>query len=897
MKSVLVVLFASAQLGLLAAAPALPEFDFGRPEVCAQWRAAHDISALRSTPDGLEISITANDPYLYSPPRDYPLDQPLWLTIKLKSDDGGDGQVFFFKDSAREENSEHFLVKPGVWTEARVLLPPLGAGYYLRLDPPGAKGKTTVAWIHFTTATPLLAPAWPKPRPIDFSRAPRLRAGALELRANPDGFTLDVEGRRLATSHTHPLLGYVLGDQPRWLDLAEPGPEPAQLEATLTLIQTTTVHRDPDGARWQISRNFHADPAAGLIDLEVRVEVNQDRAVTFLPMLLMGAGDETLGTTKGHGLLAGLEYLDNEPSSSEADLVGREAKRQVPANHKITFPLMALQMDGRYLGVIWNHAKQFSALFDSPDRLLGTGGHLLGVLFPGSDGFNRLEGSLLPLQPEMLRAGQLLVLRAQFIGGRGESVVPAVQAYVRQRGLPAISNSYALKDYVSLAAGGWLDSGIRTNALFRHAVWPGFNAQPAADAACFMDWLAGRTTNSALEKRLIRTAQEALSVVPAAHLNQSAVGHVRYPLASLVYGHVTENADLELTHARVLLPRFEPDGSILYRKSPGGEDYGRTHFAPDANGLTAQVVATILTSAMFAGDADLLQKALEKLHALDRFEHSAPRGAQTWEVPLHTPDILASAYLVRAYTMGYELTGDPKLLEKAVYWAWTGVPFVYLTNPVGTDDRPYGTIAVLGATGWRAPVWMGRPVQWCGLVYSDALYRLVRHDPTGPWRQLADGITATGLAYSWPPDDLQRQGLLPDAYEPQLPQRGGPAINPGTVQANAVQLYGQEPLYDCRTIRDQGRLLILHAPGAIDPITVDGRRVKFTVRGWPRQPYRVLVNGLRAAPSVSLQGQPVALTAPHEYQAATGRLVLTVSGACAIEITQGDPVSPQPALR
>jgi hypothetical protein len=86
------------------------------------------------------------------------------------------------------------------------------------------------------------------------------------------------------------------------------------------------------------------------------------------------------------------------------------------------------------------------------------------------------------------------------------------------------------------------------------------------------------------------------------------------------------------------------------------------------------------------------------LSAMAKFKDTVPRGAQTWEVPLHTPDILASAYLLRAYTLGYEVTGDTNLLEQARYWAWTGVPFVYLTPP---SDRPvglYSTIPVLGAT-------------------------------------------------------------------------------------------------------------------------------------------------------------------------------------------------------
>jgi len=106
-----------------------------------------------------------------------------------------------------------------------------------------------------------------------------------------------------------------------------------------------------------------------------------------------------------------------------------------------------------------------------------------------------------------------------------------------------------------------------------------------------------------------------------------------------------------------------------------------------------------------------------------------PRGAQTWECPLHTPDVLASAYSRAGLHVGYELTGEPALLAQARYWAWTGLPFIYLRDPAGQGIGRYLTPPVYGATSWVAPVWMGLPVQWCGLVYADALFRLVRHDP------------------------------------------------------------------------------------------------------------------------------------------------------------------------
>ncbi|KPJ75443.1 MAG: hypothetical protein AMS14_03575, partial [Planctomycetes bacterium DG_20] len=317
-----------------------------------------------------------------------------------------------------------------------------------------------------------------------------------------------------------------------------------------------------------------------------------------------------------------------------------------------------------------------------------------------------------------------------------------------------------------------------------------------------------------------------------------------------------------------------------YRKAKDKPDYGSTHVAPDSSGLTAQVVKSVLEGAVFCGDAELIREGLRVLRALDTFAGTVPRGAQTWEVPLHTPDVLASAHMLRAYTLGYELTGEAHFLDQARYWAWTGVPFVYLVNPTTGKVGPYSTIAVYGATNWRAPVWFGRPVQWCGLVYADALYRFERHDPDGPWRRLADGITAAGIQHTWKQDDRDRQGLLPDFFHLRDQRPDGPAINPGTVQANAVRLYGQRPVYAFRAFVGGP---YVHAPGAIDEAKEEGGTVSFRVRGWPTHAYHVLVSGLKRQPKVRIDGADTPVAEPHEYLPA-GNLVLKVRGEPRIEI-------------
>lgn len=731
-------------------------------------------------------------------------------------------------------------------------------------------------------------PAWPKPTvpklPPD---APSVRSKDLELVHSRDtlgGFVVRVAGTPVAIGQSQPVLGYVSGENLRWLELNAAATHNTLVQRKRGSVSVCFECLDPDDGHWRMEQQFKPGSIPGSIDIQTRVTVDHARSVVFLPVLMLFPGTGSFGPEKGQGLVAGLEYLENEPSSSEADVIGPASKRQAPDNLKLTFPLMVVQNQGRYVALTWQMEPRFCAVYDSPDRLFGSGGHVMGLLFPGSDGKNRQEGSLLPRSTETLLAGEPLTLRATLLGGVGKSVVPAVEQYVALRGLPALpATGLDLQQYVARVAGGWLDSKIREGNLFRHAVaGGGFPPGWAADAAVWMDWLAREAREPFLAARLKEAAQNALADIPPTELNISGVGHVRFPVGSLIYGHVAETVAQAGQAGNSLLGRFETDLSVKYNPREGGPDFSKTHFSKEANGLTSRVVQDLLETAAFCGDRKLIDAALERLRAMSRFQNGVPRGAQTWECPLHTPDILASAQMVRAYTLGYELTGDPELLAQARYWAWTGVPFVYLVNPTPQPVGLYSTIAVFGATQWKAPVWLGLPVQWCGLVYADALYRLVRNDPKGPWQKLADGIAASGIQQSWPSSDAANQGLLPDSFVLRTQHRNGPAINPATVQACAVRFYRQTPIYDCWSFRKAG--VRVHAPGAIKTPREQPGRVGFQVETALNHPYFVLVNGLGSRPLLKINGKKTECAAPHEFTEKEGRLVLQLEGKSEVEV-------------
>lgn len=291
----------------------------------------------------------------------------------------------------------------------------------------------------------------------------------------------------------------------------------------------------------------------------------------------------------------------------------------------------------------------------------------------------------------------------------------------------------------------------------------------------------------------------------------------------------------------------------------------------------------MLEAAVLGGDEAAIGAALAALDGIAMAwpAGAVPRGAQPWEMPLHTPDILASARLVRIHLLGHLLDGDPARLEEARLWAWSGVPFVYLRDPLAGPVGRYATIGVLGATDWVAPVWIGQPVQWCGLVYAGALHDLARAaDGAGaqPWQTLARGITRSGLQMTFPIDDAAgRGGLLPDYWLFGSSAGAGPAINPATVQATLAEAFEATPLVTAtrltRSPTDSAGH-VLHLPGAVRRATSTAAATSVEVMLWPEEPSRLILSRVAQLPHAVLwNGVPV-----EARLLATGCLTVTVPG-------------------
>src|SRR5439155_17413482 len=246
-----------------AGATVLPGFDFTQPSGTQGWVAAHDISKLEATTNGLVVTISGDDPFLIGPPRNYPVNQPLWLRLRLKADHAGLCQVFYLITASSEPASVRFDVPAGRWVEGRVPLPALGANYRIRIDPPGTNGTCVLGRLSFELRPVIQEPVWPRPvQPVIVSDAPRVTSGELSLvhdRSGPGAFELRVNGQRVAIGNTRSTLGYASGGTQRWLTLTDP----ASVETSGETLRVRVGLVDPDGARWQLEQTFQPSATAG----------------------------------------------------------------------------------------------------------------------------------------------------------------------------------------------------------------------------------------------------------------------------------------------------------------------------------------------------------------------------------------------------------------------------------------------------------------------------------------------------------------------------------------------------------------------------------------------------------------------------------------------------------
>lgn len=453
--------------------------------------------------------------------------------------------------------------------------------------------------------------------------------------------------------------------------------------------------------------------------------------------------------TLEQAVLPGLEHLGHgEKSSTDLDIHGPGRIRHSPDPLLVAWPFMAVCTDQVSMALQWEDPSTTRPVLAVPDFFEGTGLHRLALRGQEVRTRVRLAG---PWNPEEETLENALRWGLQSMGG-----LPPLPPLPRSAEAQwALNRKGLMVPELHVPNQGWY-----------HAVIPGERYSPEHPMP-FADHLACLF-------RLSGNVDFIPGMVPGgAHLEDPSIWFLRNQAKDWL-NHVHQRATQ-------LVRQQQGDGAFRY-----AGPLAKGHFEATSSGQCARPTRQLLEAAYWTGEEHLLQAGLKGLSALKRFR--TPRGAQVWECPLHAPDILASAHAIQANLIGYQLTQDPIWLKEAVRWAWSGLPYIYLWDD-GRDIMRYATIATFCATQWEAPLWIGRPVQWCGLVYADALANLAAFDDSLDWKKLAWGILISGEWQQY--TEGPTVGLLADSVELHNQKLHPYDINPCALDLLRRKLEGQ----------------------------------------------------------------------------------------------------------
>jgi hypothetical protein len=432
-------------------------------------------------------------------------------------------------------------------------------------------------------------------------------------------------------------------------------------------------------------------------------------------------------------LFPGLEFLEgDERSSSDRDARGALADRRRPERWKITVPLMAYEVEGTLVALLWQGAAQ--PFFEAgPKNLMS--------LAPGT-------GIL--------------------IAEDGATIYDAVPRWMEAFGVPEPEKWPRTMEEELLLCKAGFQSVAAEHGKHRHCAGKEW---PASYAPGFgvLRHLLGEKVDWNDFPDLLDTSNCHILRWEAPFYAGELEGVRRLP--SRVRPMVQLRTDGEWG--------FHPTEDSQRELGEAGEK---------VLGTSAYPALAFAKAARMTGDEELEFMALETLRHLRRYK--VPRGGQSWECPLHEPDLLAAAFAVGAYVEAYKLSREAEYLKEAIRWAKAGLPFLFLWSLPGRAGMLYGSVPVFGTTHFTHP-WFGVPVQWNGLVYAYYLRKLAPLDRTFPWTRIADGITASAVHQQYA--DGPSKGCYPDGFYDQCSRRAPPDLNPEDLVVNILTSLGRDP--------------------------------------------------------------------------------------------------------
>jgi len=621
---------------------------------------------------------------------------------------------------------------------------------------------------------------------------------------------------------------------------------------------------DAGGATWQSLASFMPGDRPDMMRVTYRALCDKPRRV------LAFEGPTLLADRFGaDALFPGLEWLEgDEVSSSTLDIAAShpERVRHVPHPQKITIPLMSV-CDGHITtALLWDCRDPWdgrndrpSAVFSCPGYLDGHHAATLGLLAPNALGGWMKENDVLASEPYELPADRALTLQGQVAAIAGSTTaLDAVDRWVDTYGAPEPA-ALPHGDYVSeveFSARAYYESlYIPEEDAWWSSKGGGPLMSPKTVPGPQFIWYLQRASETTTD-----SAKRELYQRWVAKMEAKSGAKPQGPDSGLMYGTGLDWARNLLASAANLSLTQLPQGGWAFdagRQAGGvflGYDYWELGNAGEVElGTCSASAIQLLACTRVTGSQSALEAGLNALRVMNRFR--VPRAAQVWEVPVHTPDVLASAEAVTANLDAYRCTGDERWLHEAVYWARTGLPFIYLWDDPQRPFVRYASIPVLGASQ-NLGSWFGRPVQWNGLRYAGSLIELSAYDETHPWRRIAEGIVRSAMHQQ--AQEGEDAALWPDSIGAWKADKSGWIFEPGMILEHAYTFLSQDPHPRTTMCDSAGGTVHITSTRSVWHPSLRGATLKIRV-GLSNEPAgAVLIAPIDEPTEVLLSGEPVA---------------------------------------
>jgi len=639
-------------------------------------------------------------------------------------------------------------------------------------------------------------------------------------------------------------------------------------------------HQESDGTTWDVSTRFSLEENSKNLKAEYQLKVDRDRELSYFRGPMLYVSDLSLGKSKDFGLFPGLEFLENdEPSSNERDASYPINLRLVPHPYKITIPLMAIERNDSLISLLWEpHQKwdgkneNLSAVFASPNFKDKQNNHLMGLFIPTPPEWVK-ENSLSASVPYKIKADHEIKFEAAIVLDNGD-ILDAIDHWFDVYGMPSpLEPPRSDSDEVVLSRHALMHTvWDEETQKSRHCVgWEPVCA-PGFATLLWLDYLVNHwenrfqnfssTIDESVKERVELIAQKTIEENGEAGLISTAACHILKWEFPFYYGRLQPAIMKILEIAENLISSQERDGSwVFHPNSERTKELGKEGDA--VLGTCAGNAMTILKCARIMGKESILQAGLKAIRFMDRFQ--VPRGAQAWECPLYEPDILAAGYAIGAYVEAFKVTGNLSYLEKAEYWARTGLPFLYFWNIQDRKGMRFASIPVFGTTFYTHS-WLGVPVQWNGLVYAYYVQHLAEaieeqrtsslHKSSSFWKKIAEGITVSAMYQQWTNEQPELKGTYPDGFYGYCTEGKGPHINPENILVNLYTLRGLDPDISTEVLRTRDARIHVSSGAKVSKLNRERNgNLSFTIQYMPNQTTHVVIAGYERPETIFVEGE------------------------------------------